>query len=87
MKGVKWWRLPDARPSISLRSCISLRCFAAAAFGNCQSFAREVIETAMKGPFVTLLCRFAEMSVAYDQSSVSQSSGGENGMILPSRDD
>jgi len=56
-------------------------------FWGLSELCKGIIETVMKEPFVTLLCRFAEMSVAYDQSSVSQSRGGKSGMTLPSRDD
>jgi hypothetical protein len=61
----KEWRshVPAGRPSISLRSCRSLRILVAAAILT-FSFGFKERTSSNVSPLVTLLCRLAEMSVA-----------------------
>ena len=61
--------LPEPRSSISLRANISFRCFAAAADRNQPRFWTLAARASMK-PLVTLLCRFAEMSVAWQSQQL-----------------
>jgi hypothetical protein len=60
-------RIPEARPSTCLFSCISFSIFAAAAI---HVIIRSIPYCGWFSiPFVTLLCRFAEMSVARSLST------------------